>query len=68
MLTVCNPFSLETIGEIPLGTWDQADSWLNTADKLHRDRSSWLPAYERITILHKTAVLMRDRFEELALI
>ena len=66
MLTVCNPFSLETIGEIPLGTWDQADSWLNTADKLHRDRSSWLPAYERITILHKTAVLMRDRFEELA--
>jgi acyl-CoA reductase-like NAD-dependent aldehyde dehydrogenase len=66
MLTVCNPFSLETIGEIPLGTWDQADSWLNTADKLHRDRSSWLPAYERITILHKTAVLIRDRFEELA--
>ncbi len=66
MLAVCNPFSLETIGEIPLGTWDQADSWLNTADKLHSDRSSWLPAYERITILHKTAVLMRDRFEELA--
>tara|TARA_B100000676_G_scaffold216656_1_gene213321 strand:- start:192 stop:485 length:294 start_codon:yes stop_codon:yes gene_type:complete len=66
MLTVCNPFSLETIGELPFGIWEEADRWLTKADKLHRDRSSWLPAYRRIEILHKTANSMRDRFEELA--
>jgi acyl-CoA reductase-like NAD-dependent aldehyde dehydrogenase len=65
MLTVCNPFSLETIGEVSLGTWEQADSWLNTADKLHRDRSSWLPAHQRIAVLHKASALMRDRFDKL---
>ncbi|NKB22211.1 MAG: aldehyde dehydrogenase family protein [Alphaproteobacteria bacterium] len=66
MLTVCNPFSLEAIGEVSLGTWNDADKWLDTADRLHRDRNSWLPAHQRIDVLHKAATIMRDRFEELS--
>ena len=66
MLTVCNPFSLEIIGEVPLGTWEEADRWLTAADKLHRDRNSWLPAYQRISVLHKASAIMRERFEGLA--
>ena len=66
MLQVRNPFSLEPIGEVPLGEWSFADAWLETAARLHRDRESWLPAFERIAILERTAAIMRERAEALA--
>lgn len=66
MLEVVNPFDLKPIGSVPLINWDTADKYLETAHQLFRDRRNWLPAYQRITILKKAAILMKDRAEELA--
>ena len=33
-LKVANPFTLADIGEVPLGDWQQADAWLDTATAL----------------------------------
>lgn len=43
-----------------------ADRALETAYALYRDRNSWLPAWERVEILEKTAQIMQARSEELA--
>jgi acyl-CoA reductase-like NAD-dependent aldehyde dehydrogenase len=66
ILTVKNPFDLETIGEVQRPGWAFAETWLDRAIVLHRRRDTWLPAYERIAILKRTAALIRERFDELA--
>jgi acyl-CoA reductase-like NAD-dependent aldehyde dehydrogenase len=66
MLQVRNPFSLETIAELPLGEWRFADRWLDSAVQLHRNRANWLPAFERIAILERTAAIMGERADDLA--
>lgn len=65
-LTVVNPFSLEPIGSVDVSGWDTIDGYLQTAHALFRDRSSWLPAHQRIGILKRAADIMQDRFDELA--
>ncbi|MGH0004033.1 aldehyde dehydrogenase family protein [Pseudovibrio ascidiaceicola] len=65
-LDVVNPYSLEVIGSAETSEWNQVDGMLATAHRLFRQRDSWLPAYQRIEILKKTARLMEARFEELA--
>lgn len=67
-IDVVNPFSLERIGTVETSDWDQIDAMLDTAHNLFRQRDGWLPAYKRIDILKKTARLMEDRFDELALL
>ena len=67
-IDVVNPFSLERIGSVETSDWDQIDAMLDTAHGLFRQRDGWLPAYRRIEILRKTARLMADRFDELALL
>jgi acyl-CoA reductase-like NAD-dependent aldehyde dehydrogenase len=66
MLEVVNPYSLQTIGEVELVDWPIIDGWLQTAQQLHKNRTAWLPAFQRIAILKKTAQLMQGRFDELA--
>ena len=66
VLTVENPFTRTEIGEVPVNDWSVADTWLERAQALHRNRAKWLPAYQRISILKRTAELMRERFEKLA--
>ncbi|KIC09269.1 aldehyde dehydrogenase [Leisingera sp. ANG-M1] len=65
---VVNPYSLERIGTVETSSWEQIDAMLDTAHGLFRQRSAWLPAYQRIEILKKTARLMEARFDELALL
>jgi acyl-CoA reductase-like NAD-dependent aldehyde dehydrogenase len=65
-LEVVNPFDLKPIGAVALKQWDDIDRYLETAKQLHQNRKGWMPAYQRVDILQKTAVLMQDRFEELA--
>ncbi|MHC5114732.1 MAG: aldehyde dehydrogenase family protein, partial [Planctomycetota bacterium] len=43
-----------------------ADRALATAHALYRDRDAWLPAPERIEILRRTAEIMQERRESLA--
>jgi len=52
---------VETVGEAGTG---QA---LHTAYRLFRDRHSWLPVHQRIEILERTAQMLRERAEDLAL-
>lgn len=67
-LDVLNPFDFEKVGQIKTCTWADIDGMLDGASELFKKRSSWLPAFERIAILQKTAALMRARFDELALV
>jgi acyl-CoA reductase-like NAD-dependent aldehyde dehydrogenase len=66
VLEVFNPFDHKPIGSVPLTSWDEADKMLETASRLYKNRSAWLPAYKRIEILKKTATLMQERFDTLA--
>ena len=66
MLDVVNPYNQLQIGQVPMNSWQDVDSMLETAHKLYRNRNNWLPAYRRVEILKKTAQLMEARFEDLA--
>ncbi|AZV77709.1 aldehyde dehydrogenase family protein [Parasedimentitalea marina] len=67
-LDVVNPYSLERIGSVETRSWLDIDTMLGVAHGLFRNRDSWLPAFKRIDVLKKTATLMAQRFEELALL
>lgn len=64
-ITVTNPYDLSPIQDLPLATADDVERALSTAHGLFEDRSQWLPAYQRIEILEKTATLMSERIDEL---
>ncbi|MBM76444.1 MAG: aldehyde dehydrogenase [Proteobacteria bacterium] len=65
-LAVVNPFDLKPIGSVSQSSWVDVDRMLDVAQKLYRNRKGWLPAHQRISILEKAAVLMNERFEDLA--
>lgn len=65
MLKVTSPFDLSLIKEIPMHGKNELEKALSTAYGLFLDQSKWLPAYERISILEKTAEIMKTRIEEL---
>ena len=65
-LEVVNPYDQSVIGSVPMTSWEQIEGYLNEAQRLHRHRDEWLPAYQRIDILKKTEQLMAARSEELA--
>ena len=66
VIDVVNPFSLEAIGSVTASSWEEVDGMLETALGLFRRQAGWLPAFQRIAVLKKTAELMEARFEELA--
>jgi acyl-CoA reductase-like NAD-dependent aldehyde dehydrogenase len=66
VIEVVNPYSLESIGSVETSTWDDIEPMLETAHGLYRNRTKWLPTYQRIEILNKAAGLMLDRFDDLA--
>ncbi len=66
-LEVVAPFDRSVIARIATSGADAVEQALDTADKLFQDRSKWLPAHVRITILKKTVTIMTERAEQLAL-
>ncbi len=66
MLRVNSPFDGALVGTVETIDLDGADRALTTAAGLFGNRSSWLPAHQRVAILEKTAEIMLSRFEELA--
>lgn len=66
-IEVVAPFDLSPIALVETSGADAVDQALNTADQLFRDRSRWLPVSQRIAILEKTAAIMAERMEELAI-
>ena len=65
-LKVTNPYDLSLIEEVPLIDGEAVENALQVARAKFDDRSSWLPAHERIAILERTASLMSERIESLA--
>lgn len=66
IVKVFSPFDKHLITELPMSGAADVEDALATAYSLGRDRSRWLPAYERIAILEKTAALLQGKKELLA--
>jgi acyl-CoA reductase-like NAD-dependent aldehyde dehydrogenase len=66
-MEVVAPFDRSPIALIETSDGPAVEQALQTADQLFRDRSRWLPVYQRIAILEKTAAIMAARAEELAI-
>ncbi|MCW8900112.1 MAG: aldehyde dehydrogenase family protein [Gammaproteobacteria bacterium] len=66
-VTVTAPFDDSEIATLDAATSADVEKALSTAYTLFNDKSKWLPASQRIGILNKTAVLMREQFDELVL-
>ncbi len=64
-LQVRSPFNEHKIEEVPMIDADQGEKILKTAYQIFNDRKQWLPKYQRIKILEKTAQIMSERMEEL---
>lgn len=64
---VVAPFDGARIAEIETNDGDAVEQALTTAYRLFRDRDSWLPVHQRIEILEKTATILSQRAEILAL-
>lgn len=64
-LTVSSPFDCRFIKEVPMIDTKQGEKMLETAYQIFYDRSAWLPKYQRIEILEKTAQIMSERVEKL---
>ncbi len=67
-LTVRSPYDGRKLAEVATGNGVHVDDALTTAHTLFRNRSAWLPTPERIAILERTAELMRNQADELALL
>ncbi len=66
-LNVTSPFSGEVLASLPTANSGDVEQSLATAYGLFRSRNNWLPLAKRIEILQKTAEIMAERAEELAL-
>ncbi|WP_269235982.1 aldehyde dehydrogenase family protein [Flavobacterium flavigenum] len=59
------PYDQSLIKELPLIDKGNVENILTTAYNLFIDQQNWIPAFKRIEILEKAALIMKDRSEEL---
>ncbi|RVU37819.1 aldehyde dehydrogenase family protein [Hwanghaeella grinnelliae] len=64
---VTAPFDGAFIQNVPAADANTVEKALATAYGLYRDRSSWIPKHKRLEILRKTAEIIKERREDLAL-
>lgn len=67
-VTVTAPFDNAEIATLDAANSNDVDKALSTAQSLFNDKSKWLSASQRIEILNKTAILMREQFDELVMV
>ena len=65
-LAVCAPWDLSEIARVPTIDATGAEQALQTAHTVFSDKRRWLKPEQRIAILEKTAAIMVERFEVLA--
>ena len=65
-LKVLSPYDGNCIGELNLAGAAELETMLSTAHRLFSDRSCWIHKSERLNILRKSAELIRERRESLA--
>ena len=64
-LSVVNPFDISPVETVVENTAAEIDDALGTAFALFRNRPGWLPEYDRLAVLEKTATLMEQRADQL---
>ncbi|MDH5371069.1 MAG: aldehyde dehydrogenase family protein, partial [Gammaproteobacteria bacterium] len=67
-ITVTSPFDGTKIATLDAANTADVEKALRTANDLFSNKSKWLSASDRINILNKTALLMREQFDELVII
>ena len=67
LLNVHAPFDDQLIATLDTANFAAVETALTTADSLFKDRASWLSVEQRLDILSKTAILMEQQAESLAL-
>lgn len=65
-VSVHNPFDRSVVAEVEELTTEAVEKHAAAADALFKDRSRWLPAYERVAILERLIQLMEANRAELA--
>jgi len=65
--TVIAPYDGAVIATVETAAAQHAEDALATAYGLYRDRAAWLPLHQRVAILERTATLMSQHQEVLAL-
>ena len=65
-LDIVAPYDLQPIAVLETGGQDAVNQALQVADELFKDRDRWKTHAERIAILERTAEIMTERAEELA--
>ena len=65
-VTVVAPWDLSVITDVPSVSSDDVELALSRAYAIYRQRDRWLPIPKRIEVLEKTAELMQQQFEHLA--
>ena len=65
-IEVTAPYDGTLIATVTAADADAVELALSTADRLYRDRDLWLKPAKRMEILEKTASIMSERAEELA--
>jgi acyl-CoA reductase-like NAD-dependent aldehyde dehydrogenase len=63
MIEVVQAFDRQPFAELPADDAGALEKKLATAQRLFKDRSSWLKPYERIAVLQKLATMMEERRE-----
>jgi acyl-CoA reductase-like NAD-dependent aldehyde dehydrogenase len=66
-LVVHAPFDRSIIAEVDTANADHVDQAMSVAYTLYRDKDSWLPLHKRIEILEKTAQIMVQEKQRLAI-
>jgi len=61
------PFDRSVIAEVETVHAEHIEQAMSTAYAVYRDKASWLPLHKRIAILEKTAQIMLQQQEQLAL-
>lgn len=67
-LKILQAFDGKLIKELPFDSWATVDAALDTMQAIHKDRSRWLPAWQRIQILEKISAGIEREHSELSLL
>ncbi len=68
IIDVCNPFDFSKVGDVELVTSPAIEKFLAEAHEIAQKKRKQIPKHERILILRRTAGLMKNIDEELALL
>jgi acyl-CoA reductase-like NAD-dependent aldehyde dehydrogenase len=67
-LVVTSPYDGRELDHVPTANTEHAEDALSAAYALFRDRGAWLSVPQRIEILQRSAEIMRQQIDELALL